>query len=121
MISSWMTMLRLSPTLASVLVTEAGGTDVLKARLPRDPQHPRALLTMLEGLALWSGHPLRVVLSATRTCDGSGWGGLFGDELFPGESQLVRIELAVRSRRVALRGMGDFRALRGQLPTGWWS
>jgi hypothetical protein len=119
--SSWMTMMKLSPTAASVLVTEAPGTDVLKARLPRDPQHPRALLTMLEGLALWSGQPTRVVLSAARSCDACGWGGLFGDELFPGESQLVRFELAAPGRRVALRGMGDFRALRGQLPQGMWT
>jgi hypothetical protein len=119
--SPWMTMMRVSPATVTLLVTQAVGTDLIKARLPRDPQHPRAMLTMLEGLALWSGRPLRVVLSATHTCEDCGWAGLFGDELFPGESQLVRFELAARGRRVVLRGMGDFRSLRAQLPGGLWS
>ena len=110
--SPWTTKMAVEASSVSVLATAGPGADVLKARLPRDPQHPRALLTMLEGLALWSGHPLRVVLSAARTCDGFGWAGLFGDELYPGESQLVRFELASPGRRVALRGLGDFRPLR---------
>jgi hypothetical protein len=108
----WTTMMAVGASSVSLLATAGPGTDLLKARFPRDPQHPRALLTMLEGLALWSGQPLRVALSAARKCDGSGWATLFGDELFPGESQLVRFEIASRGRRVALRGLGDFRPLR---------
>jgi hypothetical protein len=86
--------------------------DLIKARLPLAPRHPRALLTLLEGVALWRGQPLRVVLFA----DGSSvpWLGsdLFGDELWPGESPLVSFAIAHRGRRRRLDGVGDFRALR---------
>jgi hypothetical protein len=38
---------------------------------------------------------------------------LFGDELFPAESCLVRFERVERGpRKVRLGGLGDFRALR---------
>ena len=73
------------------------------------PPHPRALLTLLEGAALWSGHPLSVALSAAdaSTC----WlgSGLFGDELWPGESPLVRFTVAVPACRKRLSGLGDFK------------
>jgi hypothetical protein len=99
-----------------VLVVDPEQGDLLKARLPLVTQHPRALLTLLEGLALWRGQPLRVVVSATSAGDGRPcWSGsgLFGDELWPGESQLVRYEVADRApRRRALVGLGDFRSLR---------
>jgi hypothetical protein len=42
---------------------------------------------------------------------------LFGDELWPAESALVRFELALRGRRRGrLSGLGDFRALRKGAP-----
>jgi hypothetical protein len=42
---------------------------------------------------------------------------LFGDELWPGESALVRFELVPRGRRGGrLSGVGDFRALRQEAP-----
>jgi hypothetical protein len=99
-----------------VLVLDQEQGDLLKARLPLEAQHPRALLTLLEGLALWRGQPLPVVVSAASAADrrpcwsGSG---LFGDELWPGESQLVRYEVEGRaSRPRRLVGLGDFRPLR---------
>jgi hypothetical protein len=120
MTSIWKSVLKLTPSQVSLLVRQSPTTDVLKARLPRGCQHPRALLTLLEGLALWSGRPLHVVLSAAPSFNCSDAAGLFGDDLFPGESQLVRWELAARGRRELLRGLGDFRALRAQSPTGLW-
>jgi hypothetical protein len=102
-----------------VLVSDPHEGDLRKARLPMGAQHPRALRTLLEGVALWRGEPLRVVIFAGG--DSLSWcgSGLFGDELFPGESQLVRYEVAQRGRRQRLLGgLGDFRSLRGELERG---
>ncbi|MEZ4224710.1 MAG: hypothetical protein R3B13_27410 [Polyangiaceae bacterium] len=86
--------------------------DVLKARLPLQPAHPRALLTLLEGIALWSGSRLCVVIAVEPNCPSWLDSGLFGDELWPGESQLVRYEVVARARPKRLQGVGDFRGLR---------
>ena len=95
-----------------LLCTSAEWGDVLKARLPLRPQHPRALLTVLEGLSLWSGTPLSAVIAAERGSPSWLDSGLFGDELWPGESQLVRYEVGGQGRPKRLRGLGDFRELR---------
>ena len=52
----WMGI-RPGPDITRVLVHD-GPLPVLKARLPEAPQHPRALETLAEGLALWYGRPL---------------------------------------------------------------
>jgi hypothetical protein len=112
----WKGAVRVTPREVKVLVVDPEQGDLLKARLPPVAQHPRALLTLLEGVALWQGQPLRVVVSATSAGDGRPcWSGsgLFGDELWPVESQLVRYEVADRAlQRRALVGLGDFRSLR---------
>jgi hypothetical protein len=89
----------------------------MKARLDSYPCHPRALLTLLEGLSLWSGEPLRVALSADERFRSLQPSTLFGDELWPGESPLVRFDIVqpVR-RRVRLAGLGDFRPTRKSTP-----
>jgi hypothetical protein len=97
---------------ARLLCTSPDWGDALKARLPLHPAHPRALLTLLEGLALWSGSPLSVVIAAEPGSPSWLDSGLFGDELWPGESQLVRYEVGGQGRPKRLRGVGDFRALR---------
>ena len=116
MMRPWKGSVRATPREVRVLVVDPEQGDLLKARLPLGAQHPRALLTLLEGLALWRGQPLRVVVSATSAGDGRPcWSGLglFGDELWPGESQLVRYEVGARViRRGRLVGLGDFRSLR---------
>ena len=116
MMRPWKGSVRATPREVRVLVVDPEEGDLLKARLPPVTQHPRALLTLLEGLALWRGQPLRVVVSAVSAGDGRPcWSGsgLFGDELWPAESQLVRFEVEGRAlRRRALAGLGDFRALR---------
>src|SRR4051812_36155225 len=106
MIREWSGALRVTTREASLLVEDEEQGDLLKARLPMPPRHPRALLTLLEGVALWRGQPIGVVLSAG---DGSpAWlgSGLFGDELWPGESQLVRFSLVARGSRKCLTGLG---------------
>ena len=79
----------------------AAQRDLLKARLDLPPQHPRALLTFLEGLSLWCGHPLRVALPVDASCRAGLEPTLSGDELWPAESLALRQQLAtcVRTRK----------------------
>ena len=112
MFRTWRCSLRVTERHATILVTSPEG-DLLKARLDTRPCHPRALLTLLEGLSLWCGEPLSVALSVAERSHASHGSTLFGDELFPAESCLVRFERVERgSRKVRLGGLGDFRALR---------
>jgi hypothetical protein len=111
MMRDWKPALRVSRDQVLLLVTSETG-DVLKARMPMPPRHPRALLTLLEGLSLWSGQPLAVAVSAANRLDWAG-SGLFGDDLIPAESQLVRFQIGHHGSRVPrLRGVGDFRSVR---------
>jgi hypothetical protein len=104
----------LSPSKGQVclLITDSECGDVLKARLPVDVRHPRALLTLLEGVALWQGSALRTAIVADGGYPSFAGSGLFGDELWPGESQLVLFEVVARARPKRLSGLGDFRRLR---------
>jgi hypothetical protein len=112
MMRDWKPVLQVIRGQMLLLVTSETG-DVLKARLPLSPSHPRALLTLLEGLALWSGEPLTVAVSAAESSPDWLGSGLFGDEFFPGESQLVRFHVGRLDCRVQrLRGVADFRHLR---------
>jgi hypothetical protein len=116
----WPTTLRMSQDL-KLLVMSPEGDDLIKARLPLRPAHPRALLTMLEGIALFSGEPLRAVISADahrdERLDSERW---FGD-LWPAESAMVRFDFARPAERARrhLHGVGDFRAVRRQLRLVW--
>jgi hypothetical protein len=96
-----------------VLVTEAEG-DVMKAEFRNYPGHTRALLFILEGLALWSGQKLCVAIHAEHPVDHSLGLGAFGGEEWPEENALVEfvfVETDGRARR-KLSGVGDFRKLR---------
>jgi len=86
MMRKWNCTLRLSRREVKLLVTKPEHGDLLKARLDRCPRHPRALLTMLEGLSLWNGYPLRVALYAGENYLIEPSSMLFGDELWPAES-----------------------------------
>ncbi len=113
----WSTTLRIGGEELRLLVTSPQGDDLIKARLPRQPHHPRALLTLLEGVALWSGEPLYAVISAGSHREAWLGAETWGDELWPTESALVHFDFAVprsRSRRL-LRGVGDFRDVRPPL------
>jgi len=104
--------LRTTVSEARLRCTSPEWGDLLKARLPLRPCHPRALLTLLEGLSLWNGSPLNVVIAAEPGSPSWLESGLFGDELWPGESQLVRYEVGGHVRPKRLRGLGDSRELR---------
>jgi hypothetical protein len=71
-----------SPLATRVLLTY-GDDEVMRAALPpARAVHPRAAPTLLEGLSLWLGRPLSVVLCADAEesscalglCDGFGFG-----------------------------------------------
>ena len=102
---AWKTTLRVRPEAVKLLVQTEEGDDILKAQLPGYPDHPRALLSLLEGLALWCGTPLCVAISAAAPFDHSLGLGRFADidEGWPAASALVRYEFvapAPRSRRI---------------------
>ena len=111
---SWSSSLRVTAHEVTLLVTAPETGDVLKARLPTPPRRPRALLTLLEGLALFVGEPLSVAISAAPLPDLWRGSGLFGDELWPAESPLVRFVAARHVRHRRLDSLGSFRALRGR-------
>jgi hypothetical protein len=118
--AQWPTTLKIGACELKLLVTNQKGEDVLKARLPLVARHPRALLTLLEGLALWSGEPIYAVISAGEQRAESWMREAWLGELWPPESMLVQydIESVVRRRR-PIEGMGDFRDVRRQLPLVW--
>ena len=63
MLRPWRCSLRVTQQYMKLLLSCPEG-DLLKAQLDPRPCHPRALLTLLEGLSLWAGEPLSVALSA---------------------------------------------------------
>jgi hypothetical protein len=64
--AQWPTTIRIGAEDLKLLVTSPRGDDQIKARLPLRPPHPRALLTLLKGVALFSGEPLYVVRAIAR-------------------------------------------------------
>jgi hypothetical protein len=97
------------------VIAMAGPSEtILKARLGRDPQHPRALATLLEAVALWQGRPVRAALCADA-------GGLSYDSTLCREAflddggalySLVWVPAGAHRRpRHRLDGLGNFRDL----------
>lgn len=117
----WPTTAVISRSELKLLVTSATGEDLIKARLPRRPPHPRALVTMLEGVALWSGEPLAVVISATDPLDDEFGSDAWHDAVWPLESPLIRLDFETRypRRPRRIQGVGDFREARRQLRLVW--
>ncbi|ACY14140.1 hypothetical protein [Haliangium ochraceum] len=115
MMRTWRSKLHVTQHEVKLLVTCPEQGDVLKARLPPHARHPRALLTLLEGLSLYNGQPQRIALHVDERFRLTA--GLFGDELWPGESPLVQYDIAHRASQCGrLSGIGDFRALRRGSP-----
>jgi hypothetical protein len=106
--TQWPTTVRIGAEDLKLLVTSPEGDDRIKARLPLRPSHPRALLTLLEGVALFSGEPLYAVISAGEHHDAWLGSEQWCEDLWPAESPLVRFDFAIpppRPRRI-LRGVG---------------
>lgn len=114
---SWLVNVGCTDAEVKVLVTDAWfGHDLLKARLPARPSHPRALLTLCEGLALWHGTPLRVAVSADDNAAPCFERIFYGGAIVEPQSPLVTLEvrpLRARQRRARQGHVpGDFRQLR---------
>ena len=101
---------RLLASQTQILVTD-DGNDCLRAALPAQPCHPRALGTLLEGLALWRARPVDAVLIVDEASASSFVDTLLGADLWPAELATVRFDTRPRRRRRRIRGPGDFRKL----------
>ena len=88
--TTWTTQVNVNRETIRLRVRDATGNELLKAVLPRSPEHPRAVLTLLEGLALWAGEALCVATSVDASAGPSHdvWDG------WPFASALVRFEFA---------------------------
>lgn len=103
-----------------VLVQDGAKKTLLKARMPVEPQHPRALEVLCEAIALWCGKPVSAALdvdAVSRFCDPKRWGDSVA-ELHASGAPLYEIRLVegnahrVRRERDGLDDLGDFRDVR---------
>jgi hypothetical protein len=103
------------PTATRVLAMHGARETILKARLRRDPAHPRALATLLEALALWEGRRVHAALAADdepTSCAAS----LCRDPMIErGIDPLFTVDWVPvagrRRRRPGIGGMGHFHDL----------
>lgn len=99
------------------VIAMAGPSDtILKARLSRQPSHPRALPTLLEAIALWQGVQVHAALCAADR-DGGSDSSLYRDAFVDFGGPLYTLEwipaaAVVRRRRRDVNGVGDFADLR---------
>jgi hypothetical protein len=100
---------------ATRIIAMSGSNDtILKARLGREPKHPRALSTLLEAIALWQGVPVRAALCADalgHSSDSNLCREAFMDDGGALYSLVWVPAAAPRRRRDRLHGLGDFRDL----------
>lgn len=105
----WKVTIRITTRAVKVLVTDSLGEEMVRARLPLSPDHPRSLLTLLEGLALWNGAPVTAAISVADGVRPFCGRDLFGGTMWPGESALVRLDFVRAGKVRRLRGLGSFR------------
>lgn len=88
----WSARLRPHPTTIELRLDQPG-KKLLRASLPHPPRHPRALATVLEGLALWQAGALRVAVcvDSTSECFGLSGLGLWGPALDDPGSPLIHV------------------------------
>lgn len=104
-----------------VLAMTGPGETILKARLSRQPSHPRALPALLEAIALWQGEKVRAALCAAER-DGASDSSLYREAFTDFGGLLYTLEWVPaaalgRRRPRDLRGVGDFTDLRRFLVT----
>lgn len=110
---SWKATVRSHAGTWQLLVTDSDGDEALKAVLPIWPQHPCALMTLLEGLAMWVGQPVIAAVYAGMWEETPCAEALCGDAFFPLKSARVRLELHPTPRaRVKPHSIRDFRVTR---------
>lgn len=101
-----------------ILVTDGGKGPLLKAQMSHAPQHPRALSTFLEALALWEGRVARAALIVAESAgfDTSRYHDFFAE---PDRTPQYSIDyvsswhdLQRVQKRDPIRGMGQFNDLK---------
>jgi hypothetical protein len=108
---------------ATRVMAMAGPSDtIMKARLSREPSHPRALATLLEAIALWQGEKVRAALCAADM-DGASDSSLYRDAFADFGGPLYTLEWVPvaalgRHRPRDIHGIGDFADLRRLLIAG---
>jgi hypothetical protein len=87
----------------------------MKAHLSLQPSSPRAVVALLEAIALWEGLPVRAALVVDDMSTDTPSTSLYRDTfaVFGDETPLYRLEWVPRSssarrRRDGLSGMGEF-------------
>jgi len=106
---SWSASIHLTGGTAEIVVTDRELNETLRARLPW-PHHPRALLTLLEAMALWSGSPIRGALSAAGPAPVFSDEDPFGLHLWPGKCPLVDVAFVLPPEwRERIEGPGEDR------------
>lgn len=107
----WSVRLRPHPTTIELRV-DLPGKKLLRASLPHPPRHPRALATVLEGLALWQAGALHVAVCVNNTseCFGLLGLGLWGPTLDDPGSPLIHV------REVGPATCSHPRPAKGQIP-----
>jgi hypothetical protein len=98
-----------------LMLTAPSQSTVMKARLPNPPQHPRAVMSLLEAISLWYRQPLHAVIDADAEDvrrDPERWALLLGDA----PELAVAVEWAavpaLRRKDPFLASMGDFKDAR---------
>ena len=106
----WMSIEPVRSEVRLMLTVPAQGT-VLKARLPNPPQHPRAVIALLEALSFWYRQPLHAVVDADAEDvrrNPEQWALLLGDAPELAVSVEWAAVPAVRRKDPFLATMGDF-------------
>ncbi len=62
----WPTTVQIDQEVRILVTDSMSPNEILRARFRDQPQHPRALCTLLEGLALWNGKPVTAAVSVDR-------------------------------------------------------
>lgn len=102
-----------SPHATRILAMRGPSETILKAHLSLRPSSPRAVVALLESLAMWEGMPVRaaLVVDDSSTCSSTT---LYRDtfSLFGDHTPLYSLEWVPkqgpRRARDKLKGMGDF-------------
>lgn len=103
-------------TTTSIVAMTGPNETILKATLSREPNHPRALPTLLEALALWEGAKVRAALGADERplgFDSNLYRDVFcvsGEPLF--EIDFIPLGRVGRERRRKVVGLGHMRDAR---------
>lgn len=110
------------PEHTRVLVLNGPGKTLLKARLPAEPAHPRAVETLCEAVALWCNQKVHAALAADNpdpTSATRNWLASF-DTISRGPLYELRFVAHARRprERDRLDGLGDFRDVRQLLLFG---